>query len=600
MNTILKYFSTLYGIALNEFRNIKRNPVIIVSIFIYLTVFFVTIGLFGKMWRQRAISSALPYVVLRYMNLFQAIIASVIASQFWADDYRLNTTPAIHTRSFANPLYILGKSLGIAVVYFIINTALLVLILIVDVVFLSDVTNSFVVYGLYALVIPFPTLVFATGLSYIAMRLVKNQGIAISILSGLFILLYATASPETGVITDPTAYQLPLLYSDFVGFGNERMILLHRGLYVFLGLGLMSLAAATFDRLRQSIPATVSMLLISVVCFYGVYRLGDTYLSVINTGRTLRQSINELNLEHENDARVSVTECNLELKHQGNEIEVTAHLAFTNKNDKPVAEYLFSLNPGLEIQSVTCQNGKELDFSRELQLLSVKPDSELMPGECDSLAVHYSGTIDEKACYPDLDEAERYRPHEYFRFIVDKRYAYVTPEYVLLTSETLWYPIPGVYDLAVSGDWSGRDFTRYTLNVTTSPNLTAISQGAVEKQSDMVTSFTPETPLTQISLAIGEYERRTIDVDNVAVNVYLKPGHDFFSRQFKELNKTELEKFLEEKKQDFEVLVGLKYPFPRFSVVEVPVTFLAHQRFRPYPAETVQPEQVFLPEKTAL
>ena len=598
MNTILLYFSTLYATALNEFRNIRRNPVILIAGLIYLTVFFVTIGLFGKMWRQRAISSALPYVILRYMNLFQAIIASVIASQFWADDFRLNTTPAIHTRSFANPIYILGKTLGIAAVYFIINAALLVLILLVDVVFLDDVTNSFAVYGLYALVIPFPTLVFVTGFTYITMRLVKNQGIAISILSGLFILLYATSGPETGFITDPTASQLPLLYSDFVGFGNERMILLHRGLHVFLGLGLIALSAATFDRLRQSIPSTVAMLLISALCFYGVYRFGDTYLSEINSGRVLRQSINELNLRHEKDARVSVTDCDLDLVHNGNEIDVTAHLAFTNKNGEPITEYLFSLNPGLKILSVHGKNGEELGFIRELHLLSVTPDSELMPGGSDFFMIHYSGTIDENACYPDLDETERFRPHEYFRFIVDKRYAYVTPEYVLLTSEAIWYPVPGVYDLAVSGDWSGREFTRYTLDVTTAPDLTAVSQGKVDKSSELLTTFTPETPLTQISLVIGEYERRTLEVDCVEVSLYLKPGHDFFSRQFKLLDKTELEKLLEEKKQDFEVNVGIKYPFPRFVLVEVPVSFLAYPRFRPYPPETVQPEQVFIPEKT--
>ncbi len=532
MKRIIKSISILYGIALNEFRNIRRNPVMLIAGLIYLTVFFVTIGLFGQMWRQRAISSALPYVVLRYMNLFQAVIAAVIASQFWADDYRLNTAPAIHARSFVNPLYILGKTLGIAAVCVVLNAVLLALILLVDLVFLSDLANPLAVYGFYALIIPFPTLVFATGVSYITMRLVKNQGIAISIVSGLFILLWTTAGPLSGFITDPTATDLPLLYSDFVGFGNVRAIILHRGLHVFLGLGLMSLAAATFDRLRQSRTAAFTMIMVSAFCFYGVYRIGDAYLADIRDGRELRQSINELNKAHEHDARVTVTACGLSLNHNRESIEVSANIAFTNNNDEPLDRYLFSLNPGLDVASVSGLDGAPIIFDRNLHLLTISPDTPLPPGGTDTHVIRYSGTIDENACYPEVDEAERVRPHEYMRFIVDKRYAFITPRFVLLTPEALWYPVPGVYDLAVSGDWCGREFTKYTIDVTTAPDLTAISQGAVEQRSDTVTAFIPEHPLTKISLVIGEYEQRTIEVDSVEVSLYLKPGHDFFSRQF--------------------------------------------------------------------
>ena len=113
MKKIMKSFNIscnhLYAFALNEFRTIKRNPILLITLFVYLIVFFVVIGLFGRFWRQRAISSALPYVILRYMNIVQAIIAAVIASQFWADEYRLSTTPAIHARSFTNSIYIIGK-----------------------------------------------------------------------------------------------------------------------------------------------------------------------------------------------------------------------------------------------------------------------------------------------------------------------------------------------------------------------------------------------------------------------------------------------------------------------------------------------------------
>jgi len=49
------------------------------------------------------------------------------------------------------------------------------------------------------------------------------------------------------------------------------------------------------------------------------------------------------------------------------------------------------------------------------------------------------------------------------------------------------------------------DFTRYSLRVKTAPDLTAISQGKVNKIENGLFEFQPETPLPRISLLIGDY-----------------------------------------------------------------------------------------------
>jgi hypothetical protein len=82
-------------------------------------------------------------------------------------------------------------------------------------------------------------------------------------------------------------------------------------------------------------------------------------------------------------------------------------------------------------------------------------------------------------------------------------------------------------------------------------------------------------------------------------SLYTLPGHDYFI-QYLEAIAEDLPKTLTQLKDEFEVILGLDYPYEKLTLVEVPIHFTSHKRLWSSAEETVQPQIVFLPEMGTL
>jgi hypothetical protein len=78
-------------------------------------------------WIYRALPAAIPYANLIILNLGQAIVAVFLASEFLKQDSKNDTVEVIYARSMTNSEYILGKSLGIIMVFVILNIIMLLM-----------------------------------------------------------------------------------------------------------------------------------------------------------------------------------------------------------------------------------------------------------------------------------------------------------------------------------------------------------------------------------------------------------------------------------------------------------------------------------------
>ncbi len=85
--------------------------------------------------------------------------------------------------------------------------------------------------------------------------------------------------------------------------------------------------------------------------------------------------------------------------------------------------------------------GKELKYTQTNQVIEIDPGKLLDPGETDSLKIGYSGTINESFCYPNYSDNIKETPYRIAIMNVNKRQAFLTGKYVLLTPETYWYPV---------------------------------------------------------------------------------------------------------------------------------------------------------------
>ena len=67
---------------------------------------------------------------------------------------------------------------------------------------------------------------------------------------------------------------------------------------------------------------------------------------------------------------------------------------------------------------------------------------------------------------------------------VNKRQAFLTENYVLLTPETHWYPVAALNYYPSNPARIKIDFTNYTLRVKTEKGLTAVSQGRMKAEGE--------------------------------------------------------------------------------------------------------------------
>jgi hypothetical protein len=124
-----------------------------------------------------------------------------------------------------------------------------------------------------------------------------------------------------------------------------------------------------------------------------------------------------------------------------------------------------------------------------------------------------------------------------------------------------------------------------------------------EKPSDVIKDslfiFETDFPSPSIMLVIGDYEQKSIDVDDVECSVWYLKGHDYFSSVLDSITDT-IPSQIRERRRSLESAYFLDYSFSRFSIVEVPVQFFSYVRTWTQAQEKMQPEMVLFPEKGCL
>jgi ABC-type transport system involved in multi-copper enzyme maturation permease subunit len=570
----------------------------IFSILSLVVLFFMNLGMVTEVgdasWIFRAIPSSIPYFNLLILNVAQAIIAVFLASDFLKRDKKLDTTEVIYMRSMTNGEYVIGKTMGNIQVFMVLNFAVLIMAMIFN--FIAPDTHiPWISYLLYLLFISIPTLVFIMGLSFLLMSLIRNQAVTFVIILGYIGITLFLVKASYYYVFDYMAFNIPMLKSDIIGFGNLDLILGHRGIYFFLGTGFIFLTIFLLKRLPQSETTTWASVVLSVIFISAGVYLAFNHVNRFVTRDHVRAAAIELNNYYAKKPVPDVVRHDIKLRHKGETLESVSSMTLVNLTGQSMDSVVLSLNPGLVI-SASSLNGQAVQAVRKEQIVVFPLSSPLKPSESLKLELSYAGNIDESFCYLDIDSKKQDEKFGEFVINVDKRYAFLTPEYVLLTPESNWYPKPGsTYSSKIFG-WNKTSFTDFNLVVNTSAGLQAISQGEITNPSPGEFIFKNENPLTQISLAIGKYVQKKMKTGSIEFGIWHFEGNDFFTTSLPDIKDT-IPSLIEERFKDFQRTYNLNYPFKRFSIVEVPAQFKPYERVWTFQQETVQPEQVFLQEK---
>ncbi len=581
----------IWAIALYEMKALMRSvlyKVFLVSLL--LSVYPVILSYWAY---TDELFCRLCIVFLKTYAPFLAIFTLYMAVESLIRERHADIYGMVHSRSQSNPEYLLGKALGVFLAVFSGIGTFLVLLAILAGIFLHA-TFSLPGFLFTFPLITIPMLTVVIGMSFLFAVLVRNKAFTVTFLSAGFLWITLSAESAWYGLSDYAAREAPVLYSDLVGFGNTGLILEQRGFWFLGGVSLIFLASIFHWRTPNSGRDRMIAFFAALICLGSAGVFGYAYTSDIRAGGKERISMNALSREAANRPTVTVTDCRIDLHHRGKAIEAAVNLRVENRTGSPMGRYTFTLNPGLDTFEISRAN-TPLRFSRNLHILTVESPSPLAPGAADSLTIRYRGGIDQEACWADLPEREWGKTRHYCTGAFSS-FGFITPRYILLTPECLWYPTAGAPYGSVFPQTISRDFARFSLRVETAPRLTAISQGMVGKPKPGVWTFAPETALPQISLIIGKYEKKALVVDGVEYALYVKRGHEYYSRYFT-LIREKFPKIIREYRGRYETYLGYSYPFPRFSLVETPAHFYSFRRFWSMNMETQQPEMILLPEK---
>ncbi len=545
-------------------------------------------------WAIRSIPSAIPYFNLLILNVAQAIIAVFLASDFLKRDKKLDTTEVIYMRSMTNGEYVIGKTWGNLQVFLVLNVVVVLMALIFNML-AKGASISWESYAIYLVTISVPTLIFIMGLSFLLMSVIRNQAITFVLILGYIGITLFLLQAKFYYIFDYMAFNIPMLNSDIVGFGNLETILIHRGIYLSLGLGFIFATIFMLKRLPQSEATTYLSLVFSIIFVATGGYLAYNHINNFRQNEKLRVETIALNNKYVDEKTPTTLSHQIILEHKVEAIAVKSEITLRNDNTETLEKLIFNLNSGLNISSLKI-NGTETPFLRENHLVLVTDNINIAPAAEVKVEFIYEGNINEVLCYLDIEEEVIQEKYGRFVVNVDKRYAFISPDYVLLTPEANWYPRTGVTYSTESVNWYKPQFIQFSLEVKTTDGLKAISQGEVVEVAAGQFKFENKHAQTQISLAIGKYQQKTIKGKDIEFGVWYLEGHDYFTSAFKEINDT-IPNILNERFEDFKRTYKLSYNGEKLSLVEVPAQFKTYPRSFASMQEYVQPEQVMIPEK---
>ena len=543
-------------------------------------------------WNMIALSSYVPYLNVYLFGIAQAVVVVFLIAVFLDKDRNIKAIEMMCARSFSNADYMIGKALGVILIFMTLSLVSLVLGAIINI-FLSDAPFNGWMYLFYWIVFLFPSLVFVLGLTFLGMGLISNKSsFILDLLLFVFFIVYYSGN-FWAEFFNFLGLIIPSTLSDISGYPDLGGVLLQRLIWLLLGIGFIGYSIVLLNcKFKRLGGGTVWGVLTWIVVLGLVCSISLCLGERENT--SLRKSYRITYEKYRSNPRLTLNDQIITYRQDEDKLKVNTNLRLKNERKGRVHPVILYLNPGLQVDRIS-KNGEKVDFFREKQVIVIE-DTVEEEGILD-LEIEYSGKIDESICYlefPNGYVADTWSiGSELFR--AGKRYAFWEKDYTLLTPECIWYPV-SVPPVSLSDVYAvEKNFTKYGLQVIGENERTVLSQGDRSESGDTVI-FKNKHGLPGISLCIGNYKSYQLMVDSVSFELYLTEGHDDFMENLSRV-KDSMPTIIHAFKHKVEQQMNRKYPFEHFRIVETPVSFAAYFRNERGGSERVQPEMLFLPER---
>lgn len=545
-------------------------------------------------WYKIALPSSFPFINVYLYNLLQTLVIIFACTEREKQSMTRYTIEVLQCHPVSNYEFCIGKILGIFKEFIKINFYVLIIGALINI-WGSNAPFRIELYLFYFFTLTLPTLFFISGFTLWLTRMIRSQVLIILILIIYFLCNYFYFSRIQFGIFDFLSHTLSYQFSDITGYTALPKFLLVRLGYTLLGIGFLYLWNRIWQRPDNKVSGKWNTYMISIL-FFLPGSIGILYSwHDCQNQENRRELYRETYLHYQPEAKARAIQNDITYRSNGKYMSVTSKLSVQNQNKDTLSRVILYLNPTLHVTKIQ-ENTLKVDYSRENQVIVLH--KKLALAERITLDIDYHGKIDDAICYLDFPEEEisnetRIRQNKIFRF--GKEYSFLTENYTLLHPECIWYPVC-VPPANIAFPYAHEtNFTHFTLNVDHKKEGEVLSQG-ISKTTDKGVVFVNEQALTGISLCIGKYEKKEMQLGNILLELYYFPKHKFMFDSYQITDK-QLQIQITQIKNRIQSNFGRYYPFKKIMFIESPTSYTSYERKWKGGSEYIQPEIVFFPER---
>ncbi|MDR1414273.1 MAG: hypothetical protein LBI96_00545 [Odoribacteraceae bacterium] len=530
-------------------------------------------------WQSMALPAFMPFTNAFMFNAVQTIIVVLLVAEVMLKERKVETRGVLRARPVGNVSFNAGKVGGIILAVAQLDVVMIVLTIILHLTLIPGPFDAWL-YLFYLLTLTLPTLIFTAGLAALLASITRNRMATLLIALPVLLFLYIT---QKGNALDLLAVGLDAIPSPAVGLPAATDYLLQRGAFLLAGMGMILLSAAGgrlpgFPRERPVILYTGCAFLLCAAA--AVFAWEARFAGDIGVRQEFRQAA----ARHAGKAPVTLAKADIRVEFDKSKPRGVATLTLVNGGKERVDTIVLYLNPAMEVEAVE-GGSKPIPHRRDAQVLLLHTPVEA--GDSATITVRYAGGIDERVARLDVDK-KRWRAPDNTRFNLGERLAFLQEEYILLIPDVLWYPAPPVANPTVK--------TRFHLEVKPPRGLVAVSQGERREENNGTVSFTPDRPVSGISLVAGKFARGSATMpEGYTIDVfYLENSYlvrNYLDKVSEESVRRTVSSFL------LHPFDAVNYPFKHLALVEAPASFAFLPRHDEHRNDYIQPALVFWPEE---
>ncbi len=530
------------------------------------------------------VGAVTPRFLLSAIGLLYSIIFLVgtifLAFDIRARDQRERIIEVLDSRPYSNLELVAGRFLGIFLCSWIPAALLMVIIQLLGLIMrglalsLGEPMEIFSIFS-FLFIMAVPSLSFAIAMVFFITLLVRNRlvsAIILLVLTGLSYWATMKLPADYGMLFDIIGINGPAFPSEIIRKLATPEGLMQRLSVLFAALSLLGFSAAVHPRLDRGprlnlIAGSVIVMVFAFLLSGAVYFKNRYDMKVIETWKEIHAGASEGSIPDlkKIEGDISIL--------PGKEMFLDLDITYAAPDNESLHKAVFSLNPGLDVKSVSDSSEKTITFIHEGGLLEITLPKVLEPGEESTIHLKAKGRPDNRFAFLETPVDRKISSLEKGKNIfLGEAPGVFEKSYIALMPGLRWLPASGPEKDRDDPRVRAADYFYVDLKVDLPKGWLAAGPGrrhrVEENNKREVFHFSPSKPVPEVAFIAAVFESRSMEVEGVTLEILMDRRHVKNLESLAETAENIREWTGERFKESAEY--GLEYPYGALTLVEVP------------------------------